>query len=194
MFISFLFVNHFRESSFKDEPYRQPRPYGLKGDAANENSTRSWIGAHPEVVGNGRRRRPLQVSKGQCGQRNSPFSLPGVGARAAGATGNLRMHGCGLAARRGSINEAENKHRSDKRPQSGGDRPIAGLRIVPRTVRCATPYFISLPDRYSFTSSILVGVSSILPSTSLTVPVAFTFLVSLQILSWNFLLTSLCAR
>src|SRR5439155_6173130 len=89
MFISFLFVNHFLESSFKDEPYRQPRPYGLKGDAANENSTPSWIAAHPEVVGNGRRR-PLQVSKGQCAQRNSPFSLPGVGARPPGATGNLQ--------------------------------------------------------------------------------------------------------
>jgi len=77
MFISFLFVNHFRESSFKDEPYRQPRPYGLKGDAANENSTPLWIGAHSEVVGNGRRKRPLQVSKANAvkGIRRIPFRV-----------------------------------------------------------------------------------------------------------------------
>src|SRR5207249_2024564 len=156
MFISFLFVNHFLESSFKDEPYRQPRPYGLKGDAANENSTPLWIGAHPEVVGNGRRAGRFKF---QRPMRSKEFPVFPSGCWP-GATGNFRVHGCGLAARRGSINEAENKHRSDKRPQSGGDRPIAGLGILPRTVRCAAPYFISLPDRYSFTSSILVGVSS----------------------------------
>ena len=49
-------------------------------------------------------------------------------------------------------------------------------------------------DYYCAASSILVRVNSNLPSTSLTVPVAVTFLVSLQSLPWNSLLTSLATK
>ena len=49
-------------------------------------------------------------------------------------------------------------------------------------------------DYHSAASSILVAVNSNLPSTSLTVPVAVTFLVSLQSLPWNSLLTSLATK
>src|SRR5689334_14397790 len=70
---------------------------------------------------------------------------------------------------------------SNEQPATGWVLPVAGLPG-------------SQPDHYSFTNSILVGVSCILPSTSFTVPVAFTFLDSWQILSWNFLLTSFCTR
>ena len=47
---------------------------------------------------------------------------------------------------------------------------------------------------YCAASSILVAVNSNLPSTSLTVPVAVTFLDSLQSLPWNSLLTSLATK
>src|SRR5207247_425312 len=43
-------------------------------------------------------------------------------------------------------------------------------------------------------NSIFVGVNCHLPSTSLTVPVAVTFLDSLHSLPWNSLLTSLSTR
>src|SRR2546429_3619952 len=49
-------------------------------------------------------------------------------------------------------------------------------------------------DFYSAASSILVGVICSFPSTSFTVPVAVTFLVSLQSLPWNSLLTSLATK
>ena len=47
---------------------------------------------------------------------------------------------------------------------------------------------------YCAASSILVAVNSSFPSTSLTVPVAVTFLDSLQSLPWNSLLTSLATK
>ncbi len=46
----------------------------------------------------------------------------------------------------------------------------------------------------AFASSILVGVSSILPPASLTVPVTVIFLEALQTFLWNSLLTSLWTR
>src|SRR5438046_1581337 len=102
-FISFFFVNHFLESSFKDEPYRQPRPYGLKGDAANENSTPLWIGAHPEVVGNGRRGGRFKFSKANAVKGIPCFPFRVLARR------HRQLQGARvwIGARRGSINEPE---------------------------------------------------------------------------------------